>query len=1271
MAREITPDLLAEFEAKQAELTDANLLAEFEAKERAASGPPKGEPWYKEAWSAFKNDLPAIAAMSDFDPVVGGSPVFRGETGGDYEARARESLPPNWQPSRMGTIAAQNFMDPRKQGGVPFDPVEPITQMEKIAGYAGAGGRVGLEFAPIAMGIGAPMAGVNLIPAASPYASAASQAAIRALATGGATFAAHTAATGGTPMEQLQSANTGMAVSSVPMLAGALPGFLGPLAQTFGGQQAVGIGTLYAMNKAEGMDDGEALTAAVGTHLGLAAGGGISHQGAGRGRQAAKPSKADLKAAELAKMRGAPVEPMGPYVEEGPRSFTARRPTEGMRLNPETGAIEVVARPEEVIPRPARDQQLLPPGGTTGAPSGLLRQVPPSSPEGLPTYEPSYDQIINVPPTEPPQVIQTPVRANTRAPGVESISAPPPFTESQARIEFAQRGEQPTTPVIGQQPTTATVLDASGRPVGAQQPAPEIVPPGYRRPAGEVTLGSGPLQAGYEALVNLKKRVRWNSGKWKAATDALMSDLPEHPTADIVRGYVLGSKDWKTTVAELAAREQNVKGVDSLPKPVKIGDKWSYTEDIRTKTLAELQKDVPPEVFDFIVGGGIRERDASGGATSPPQILSGHTGTIGDPYTMNQIAGGRMLERAVDTRLAEYAEIRDTLVEQTGVRSKGDREIAARLLNAYEPSMTDAQFLADPKVGDLLISSSVGPQKMFEFVKAARGMMDEARIDINEVAKAYGTKELGYLEDGYLPKYPARTRNPIEIAKRAAAGGQHTAGGNTSSDEMFNPSRRRRTGEDPEVIEVGGRNLPRNWDALDVLDSYMQGASRTVLGDVALANDMKIAKVLEMSGYENAAKDLENVANQRWKSSQWGFGGDAEAFMGRSKPTRVMREYLRWNKGQFDKTKYLGNPVFPLSTQWTSVIPTLIANPKAAAIVLARGDMINQAAREYAKAGYGATKKRHGGKPVDAVEGGKPVEAFRGRAAKAVEKSQDALVQAVEEWSMDFAALVARETTTGKRLGERFGERARETYADVDAGTTQAMFNKADREAVLNSQTVQGMFPAQGYSLSQFNRVREDIGMIGVDPKEVGISGKSAKATAIRRAAGVIGAAMVSSVLRQAMWQMFLNGSVDEEDIDLEKIALDAAVTAIPFGAVITGAGASGGASLPAGESKQINRGLASAVGDIKDGEADRETLSKAISPILSNFGGRGGVPASYVLRKWAADGSDDPVTQATSATSGRAPLATRPGRTTAQPTGDQNNGTADSRRRTLARRAN
>jgi hypothetical protein len=292
----------------------------------------------------------------------------------------------------------------------------------------------------------------------------------------------------------------------------------------------------------------------------------------------------------------------------------------------------------------------------------------------------------------------------------------------------------------------------------------------------------------------------------------------------------------------------------------------------------------------------------------------------------------------------------------------------------------------------------------------------------------------------------------------------------------------------------------------------------------------------------------------------------------------------------------------------------IAANP-VASLHAALADMTNPNARAWARETYTAGKKRGSGRPVDNLVGGAGVRGYAGRGNRAWEKFRNYRTQQVEEWTMEFAALAARHTAIAKGVGAEFGDRARTNYADSEAANTQGMFNRQDREAVLNSQTVQGLNPYQGYSMAVMNKAREDVGSVGVNPSRYGVGKAQQGSRATARIIGVVMGNVVGNILRQAAIQSAISGKVDTEKLDMQQIALDSAANIVPFSAILTGGGQSDGKSMPASQSAMVWRSGRQIAKNISEGESDPYAYLKPLSVLPNNWGGAGGVPIAVGMR--------------------------------------------------------
>ena len=735
------------------------------------------------------------------------------------------------------------------------------------------------------------------------------------------------------------------------------------------------------------------------------------------------------------------------------------------------------------------------------------------------------------------------------------------------------------------------------------------------KPRGDVTLGSGPAQAMWEQASKILSGARQKrqvaqagkpKGEFELAKEELAKPVEEHPDSVPFTEANQGRKSFRDAVMDVANRHRTLAATPDISAyPEKAND--AQKADVDARNLKALRGRIGNAVADRIDQGFTKKlRGKHVGFTDPVRKMQESSdGELVSAIEASEIHGGREIEMAARKHADEIGSEYADLKKNTGVTDKRQLEIAGRLLDRYVSNgrtrrANDAEFIRDPENLKLLVES--GTPGMLDYVKGVRDIMDRMREVAHEANLAMGGEGIGDLE-AYFPKVAGKPKffDLNEKRLRSAAKEGRDPRSLATATETFNPRAERRSSTDPEMVDLNGREVPREWNAETVLEGYVDTMLRSTTGDIALGQSRDIAKYMdikanaaERAGDKETAKQLRiranvvrNLASQKWAHNLFGAGAVADALPGAfGAPGSVAKDLIAANKRAFDNAKYRLNPRFNLVTQWTSIINPVMSDPVAG--LMALRDMgvpfSKNAAKDFAGSTYEARRKSMPHSQMRAqIEGAGNIAQIGdipNTPKKIANTFMDGLTQAIENSANKYSALVAYHAT---RNMKGLTPRQRALAAGQGVFKTQSAFTFGERPGILNSRVVQGTFPAQGYAIELANQIREALGHTGVDTRLYGES----KGQQYAHAGGIIGAAIMQNVWQNLVFNA-MRGKDPEESLNFDSI-WDATVALPPFISALLPTGR-GGSDMPqpplpvAQTANVINKGKRAAVG-IADGD--------------------------------------------------------------------------------------
>jgi len=761
-----------------------------------------------------------------------------------------------------------------------------------------------------------------------------------------------------------------------------------------------------------------------------------------------------------------------------------------------------------------------------------------------------------------------------------------------------------------------------------------------RMPAGG-NLNMGGLQTGWEAIRKAAARDgKPMSPKFQAVKDVFSAPVTEHSGAAPFARHLSGQQDFDATVNEIAQRQhavRNAKELRQVPEDATPGQ----ADIIETENLSLLRRSGIGPVADWIdkkVATGFNKKVGKNSAGwTDPRRESQHLGDgeQSSALELSILDGSRQIDASLAARAEEiYTEYR-ALRERTEVNNTKDLEIAGKLRELYNPGTSQSDFLTNPEVRALLAESGK-PKKMYEYVQETRRLEDQVLDQENIIRKAMGLDPVGRIggdaERGYFHKQAVKPKffQIREKIKRAAAQEGDSRTSNNEADKVNNSATRRRTSTDPNVVDLNGREVPREWNAEVVFEGYIDRMLRSIGGDVSLGESMKIAKymdikanVVERAGDIETAEQLRNRANmvrqiaqQQWNHATSGAGAAWDAGAEALGPVgRVGKAAIAENKRAFDNTKYRLNPKFNLIRQWTSVLNPFMADPVAG--LKAMRDMgvigIGTDGKKAADASWEAQRKRRPHSSMrDQIDGVGDYGVIKN--PKQFERVYiDGITTGIENWSNRMAFLIEYNSSRAQKMSPE--QRARSAGQAIFK--TQSAYTFGERAPILNSRVLQGLLPAQGYSVELVNQVREAFGFTGVDSRLYGAT----RGDQVARASAIMAAAVLQNMFNNAVVE-WLRGNDWKEKLDFDSV-VDAAMALPPFVQVFIPNDNSASPFLPVSQGVGLERAVKQTI------SGDNPLALPAF--VASNRGGPGGVLASDIMKGQYGDPlgvADEPAPQ-------------------------------------------
>jgi hypothetical protein len=225
----------------------------------------------------------------------------------------------------------------------------------------------------------------------------------------------------------------------------------------------------------------------------------------------------------------------------------------------------------------------------------------------------------------------------------------------------------------------------------------------------------------------------------------------------------------------------------------------------------------------------------------------------------------------------------------------------------------------------------------------------------------------------------------------------------------------------------------------------------------------------------------------------------------------------------------------------------------------------------------------------------------------------DGITTGIENWSNRMAFLIEYNSSRAQKMSPE--QRARSAGQAVFK--TQSAYTFGERAPILNSRVIQGLTPAQGYSVELANQIREAFGQTGVDSRLYG----EKRGDQVARAGAIMAAAVMQNVFNNVVVE-HLRGKDWKEKLDFDSIK-DAAMALPPFVQVLIPNDNSASPFLPVSQSVGAKRAVNQTL------RGDNPLAIPAFA--AANWGGPGGVLASDIMKGQYGDPlnvADEPAPQ-------------------------------------------
>ena len=677
-------------------------------------------------------------------------------------------------------------------------------------------------------------------------------------------------------------------------------------------------------------------------------------------------------------------------------------------------------------------------------------------------------------------------------------------------------------------------------------------------PARDVTtdmLGGQQLYEGARVITGkVKQALSRNTEYWKQFAKDAVSEIEGSPHTRAFSKHLLDEISFREIPGEIRKSGAPTIPVADIPK----GERWvTRPSGVREKvdlTTEWLEKNLAPDFVRDVKSGKIKNVNPN--TTVDRQAGAEGVGgrTHNSPFVLHFLRSSQMTDLSTMKGATELRIKIDDALRRNKIKGR-DEDIAGRLMERYDVNQNEAQFLSDPVVLDLLAQSK-SPRNMMNMIRETRAHSEEFHGIMDEMSRLYGGEGVGHL-DAYFRKIPTQPSwwdVKEKVARAKARTPQKELRWQSKRDDKFNPAAQRRRSTDPEMVEVDGRTIPRDYNIRRVFDEYIDHVVNSVASTASIRHGAYMTRYLEKMGLDKAAeftnKHIQGAYNNEkigvmqnldLAVENWGWVG------------RVGIDALTMNKRLFDASKYRFNPKFSFGAQVASLGLQAARHPVAATKALA--DLSNPAAWEAMRATYTSRVKnqpRAGvGFQADASPYTSDILKRPNVAQKAGRPFADGLTKGMEDFTNVASGMIARHTKGAKGLEGR----DLTDYISTQQQKWQSMYTPRDRSPVLNSRIAQGTNPAQSYNIEFANRIRERVGKtIGVD------TGNSQLANSFE-AGYLIGARLVMDMTRYAAL-----GYGGWRALDL----LSALVGMIPYGQLLHGFGPGGGKTLTAGDFARV-----------------------------------------------------------------------------------------------------
>ena len=479
--------------------------------------------------------------------------------------------------------------------------------------------------------------------------------------------------------------------------------------------------------------------------------------------------------------------------------------------------------------------------------------------------------------------------------------------------------------------------------------------------------------------------------------------------------------------------------------------------------------------------------------------------------------------------------------EFEGIKENSPEDLALKKAMASRPTqkttwqeLTADEFWASETGREISESlpSDASRAVVRERLERLRPMTEKMWKQLNDLSRAFGGDPVGHVE-AYIREVEAKPKALDFREKwkrewnRASPGARPPSG----DGKLWNPAELARRGTD----------TPKDPSAMRAMDDYVRHFSESAGHQIALANNMAVAKYLERKGFNNAATILRNYSQSVYNKKPYGINASVSERLNSGGVGGIYGAVSRWHLQRFNEAVFTANIGWNLVVQPSST--ALAAGHGMGPGIKALETMIDPRFRKMVDGLYSMQMKsrKHGGMVTqgesgDVVAGTSLVPESKGQAVKRN-------LQKPSSWMEQETGYYAAATAWHQGRAMELKGRELADFMSDRIAKTQSMYDRYNRPEELNSQEIRAHVPAQSFLYEMKNNAAEQMGnKLGTYQQYQG--GKQKTGYAVRAAA----------------W-MALFGAVAKQFANRDLFGPE---SFIPYNSQLTGGGIAKGVLYPA-----------------------------------------------------------------------------------------------------------